>query len=220
MKSARLMSVLAAAVVASVGLSAQGRNFAGVWTIDAEKTMAANPAGAGGGGVARGGGFGGGGGGAVITSAGGGGGAVARSGGGGGAVGAGGGGGGAVVARGGGGGAMVGGGGGRGGAMPAGITLSIDANSFTIAQGEMTTVYRTDGSINNIESPGPKTTAKAAWQGDSLVIETTRETENGNVVSTATWYLDGASLVRETKSTNPAGEQIVRKTYYKKSTQH
>ena len=52
MKSARLMTALAAVVV-SVGLSAQGRNFAGVWTIDSEKTMAANGA-AGGGGGARG----------------------------------------------------------------------------------------------------------------------------------------------------------------------
>ena len=212
MKSARLMTALAAVVV-SVGLSAQGRNFAGVWTIDSEKTMAANGA-AGGGGGARGGAFGaGGGGGGAVT---------ARSGGAGGAVVSGGGGGGGAVARGtGGGGAMMAsGGGGRGGAMPSGMTLSIDASSFTISQGETTTVYRTDGSVNNIESPGPKTTAKAAWKGDSLIIETTRETENGNVVSTATWYLEGESLVRETKSSNAAGEQMVRKTYYKKATQN
>lgn len=219
MKSARFMTALAASVVVSVGLSAQGRNFAGVWTIDTEKTMAANPAAAGGGGGARGGAFGsGGGGGGAVT---------ARSGGagaGGGAVVSGGGGGGGAVARGtgGGGGAMVasGGGGGRGGGMPSGMTLSIDASSFTISQGETTTVYRTDGSVNNIESPGPKTTAKAAWKGDSLIIETTRETENGNVVSTATWYLEAESLVRETKSSNAAGEQMVRKTYYKKATQN
>ena len=222
MKSAVLMSVTAVAVLASVGLSAQGRNFAGTWTIDTEKTMAANAAAGG----ARGGGFGGGGGGgggAVITSAGGGGGtAVARSGGGGGggAVMTGGG-GGAVARGGGGGGTMVaGGGGGRGGAVPAGLTLSIDANSFTMSQGETTTVYRTDGSINNIESTGAKTTAKASWQGDSLVIETTREMETGTIVSTATWYLEGASLVRETKTASAAGEQVVRKTYYKKSTQN
>jgi hypothetical protein len=218
MKSARFMTALAASVVVSVGLSAQGRNFAGVWTIDTEKTMAANPAAAGGGGGARGGAFGsGGGGGGAVT---------ARSGGagaGGGAVVSGGGGGGGAVARGtgGGGGAMVAsGGGGRGGGMPSGMTLSIDASSFTISQGETTTVYRTDGSVNNIESPGPKTTAKAAWKGDSLIIETTRETENGNVVSTATWYLEAESLVRETKSSNAAGEQMVRKTYYKKATQN
>ena len=215
MKSARLMTALAAVVV-SVGLSAQGRNFAGVWTIDSEKTMAANGA-AGGGGGARGGAFGagGGGGGAVTARSGG-------AGGGGGAVVSGGGGGGGAVARGtGSGGAMMAsGGGGRGGAMPSGMTLSIDASSFTISQGETTTVYRTDGSVNNIESPGPKTTAKAAWKGDSLIIETTRETENGNVVSTATWYLEGESLVRETKSSNAAGEQMVRKTYYKKATQN
>jgi len=216
MKSARFMTALAAAVVVSVGLSAQGRNFAGVWTIDTEKTMAAG-GGAGGGGGARGGAFGsggGGGGGAVVArsgGAGGGGGAVVSGGGGGGGA-RGGGGGGAVMAS--------GGGGGRGGAMTSGMTLSIDASSFTISQGETTTVYRTDGSVNNIESPGPKTTAKATWKGDSLIIETTRETENGNVVSTATWYLEGESLVRETKSSNAAGEQMVRKTYYKKATQN
>src|SRR4030095_994728 len=62
MKRVFLMSAVAA-VLMSTGLAAQGRNFSGTWTMDAEKTAAANAGlagaggrGGGGGGVARGGG--------------------------------------------------------------------------------------------------------------------------------------------------------------------
>lgn len=206
MKRAVLMSA-AAAVFLSAGLAAQGRNFAGTWTIDSEKTMAA------GGGGGRGGAFGGGGGGGGVARSGGGGagGAVAGSGGG------------TVTAMAGGGRGGAGGGarsGGSGGpAIVPGMTLTIDATTFTIAQGPTTTSYLTNGSVTNLDNERRKASAKASWQGDKLVIETTTETPNGVAVMQATWYLEGESLVRENKSTSADGQEILRKTYYKRSTQ-
>jgi hypothetical protein len=188
-----------AAVLLSVGVGAQGRNFSGAWVIDSEKTMAA-----GGGAV---GGRGGGGGGVVTRSGDGSAGAVAvgggaRGGGGGGAV--------AVAGTGG----ARGGGGGR---VAPGVSLTMDANSFTLVNGETTTTYKLDGSVTNIENPMRKVTAKASWQGDKIAIETTSEGPNGPIVTHAVWYLEGDYLVRENKSTGPDGQEVVRKTYYKRS---
>lgn len=178
MKRAVLVGAAAAALM-SVSLYAQGRNFSGTWTIDTEKTQAANA------GMATAGGRGGGGGGAVagevrrtVDT-----GAVAV--GGGGARGAGGGTGGAMVVR----------SGAAGG--PVGTTITLDAKSFSVTQGETTTAYALDGSATDISNAMRKATAKASWQGDKLVIQTTAEGQNGPVVTQATWYLEGESLVRE-----------------------
>jgi hypothetical protein len=185
----------AVAALMSVSLYAQGRNFSGTWTIDSEKTTAANAGMAGGGG--RGGG--------TMVATGGerrvadpaAAGAVARGGGGG-----------AVVARSGAGGGAV--------AAPAGTTITLDTKSFTVSQGEIATAYALDGSVTDVSNARRKATAKASWQGDKLVIETTSEGPNGPAVSLASWYLEGESLVRENSSTGPDGEAITRKTYFKK----
>ena len=197
MKRAVMLGAVAA-VLLSVGVSAQGRNFSGTWVIDPEKTAAA--------------------GGGAVGGRGGGGGGVARSGGDGSAVaatavgggGRGGGGGGVVAAA---------GGGARGGGVgiSAGMSVTMDANSFTLVNGATTTTYKLDGSVTNIENPNRKVTAKAAWQGDKIAIETTSEGPNGAIVNHAFWYLEGDYLVRENKSTTPDGQEVVRKTYYKRS---
>lgn len=203
--------VISAVAVAAIGLwsasvFAQGRNFSGSWTVDQEKTMAAMstmeaPAGA----VARGGG----GGGVGMRSGGGGGGTATVSGGG---VGAGGGGTfGAAGARSGG-----GGGGGRGGGGVAPPTiLALDANTFTMGSGETARVYRLDGSPTILETPAGRSTSKASWKDDKLVIETTLEGANGPVNSSTVWYLEGDSLVRENHA-NFNGTASVRKTYFKR----
>ncbi|HVQ40935.1 MAG TPA: hypothetical protein VMS54_01970 [Vicinamibacterales bacterium] len=200
MKRAVLVGVAAAALM-SVGLGAQGRNFSGTWTIDSEKTAAANAGMAGAGGARSGGG------GTIErravdpTTAG----AVAVGGGGGGR---GGGGGGTMVARAGAGGAVAVG--------PVGTTITLDTKSFSVTQGENTTAYALDGSATDISNAMRKATAKASWQGDKLVIQTTAEGPNGPVVTQATWFLEGESLVRENSSTSTDGQAITRKTYFKK----
>jgi hypothetical protein len=137
-----------------------------------------------------------------------------RSGGGGGTatgVGAGGGGFGAVGARSGGGG---GGGRGGGGAAPATV-LALDTNTFTIGSGENARIYRLDGTPTILDTPAGRSTSKAGWKEDKLVIETTLEGANPPVNSTVVWYLEGESLVRENHSTG-SGQTYVRKTYFKR----
>ena len=198
MKRAVLVSAVAAALM-SVSLYAQGRNFSGTWTVDSEKTMAANA------GMAGGGGRGGGGGGSMVRAGGddhGGRGrrrAAAR------AVAA-------VAAR----------------WWRAQLALAaqrpapleqrstIDTKSFSVTQGQTTTAYALDGSATDISNAMRKATAKASWQGDKLMIETTSEGPNGPVVTHATWYLEGESLVRENSSAGADGQAITRKTYFKK----
>jgi hypothetical protein len=194
MKRAVMLSAVAA-VLLSVGVGAQGRNFSGAWVIDSEKTAAAGGGAMGGGGGAM----------------------VARSGGGGSSTGA--------IAVGGSGGARggavagvgVGGARGGGGGVAPGLSLTIDANAFTLVNGATTTTYKLDGSVTNIENPTRKISAKASWQGDKIAIETTAEGPNGPIVTHAFWYLEGDYLVRENKSTGPDGQEVVRKTYYKRS---
>ncbi len=184
-----------------VDLSAQGRNFAGTWTIDTERTLAANPApvapAGGGGAVARGGG--GGGGGVVVAGSGG---AAAGS---------------AVIAQGGGG---RGGGGGMrsGGPGTAGpMTVTADAGTFSFGSGESMMTYRLDGSVSTTDTPRGEVAVKASWQGDRVVVETTNPGANGPVVTKVAWYMDGDALVRESTIPGPDGQTISRKTYYKRS---
>jgi hypothetical protein len=203
MKRTAVALGVAAATLWSAGVLAQGRNFAGTWTVDTERTaLAAGVAarvsadGSGGGAGGRG---------AAGAGGAGGGGAVMRSGGGGVAAGG--------FAGGGGGGARGGGGGGgRGMAGP--TTIALDASTFTVG----TNAYKLDGSVTTTETPRGNITAKAGWKGDKLVIETTSPGPNGPLVSTATWYLEGEALVRETSMPAPdGGDPRVSKTYFKKS---
>jgi hypothetical protein len=193
------------AAVWSIQLQAQGRNFAGSWTVDTDRMMAEAANAAAAGGVSGG-----------VVGRGGGGGGV-RSGGDGAApppqgVAAGGGG---FRSGGGGGGGGVGGARGRGPAGPMNITL--DSSTFTLAQGETSTAYKLDGTPTTISTPAGDATAKASWKGDRLVIETTSPTPNGPITTSVAWYLDGQSLVRETSVPAPNGELMTRKTFYKKA---
>jgi hypothetical protein len=208
-------AISAAAMIAiglwSASVFAQGRNFGGTWTIDQEKTLAAAAA-------------------ALETAAGGA--VVARSGGGGGVGGggarSGGGGGTAAVGAGGGGFAAVsgtgaapgmrsgGGGGGRGGGTAGPMTVMLDANTFSFGSGSTSNVYRLDGSPTVTETPAGRSTSKAGWKDDKLVIDITLESPNGPVNSSIVWYLEGDSLVRENHS-NVNGQDVVRKTYYKRT---
>lgn len=166
-----------AVCVSVMSVAAQGRNFSGTWVVDTEKTMAAAPSGSGGGGGGRGGVVGGG--------------------------------------MGGGGGAAMGGGGGRvggGGGAVAGMAVSMDTvitldhSAFTLETGTQKTSYPLDGSETRVDLRGISGRATAVWEGDTLKITTTMDTQNGPQVSVVRWFVEGDSLVRET----------TRKTYYKR----
>ena len=151
--------------------SAQKPDFSGTWTLDAEKTQAANPAQQGGGG------------------------------------------------GGGGGGGRMGGGGMGGGPL----TIKVDATSFTTERAGregavMTQTYKLDGTPTQIAQGQTTATGKAAWQGSTIVIETTRAMGGNNITTKATYAIEGDYLVvtNETPGRD-GGAPMTRKSFYKKS---
>jgi len=111
------------------------------------------------------------------------------------------------------------GGGGRGFmGMTGPITIKQTADSVSIEgqgrQGTMTRSYKLDGTETEIPM-GPVTAkGKAKWDGDKLVIETTRQGQNGTVTTSATYSLNADGSLTVVMKT-PQGE---RKNVYKKST--
>ena len=90
----------------------------------------------------------------------------------------------------------------------AGITLALDATTFTVDAAGMKTTYNLDGSPTTAQYRGTDATAVARWDGDSIVIDLT--SQNGSVRTK--YSIEGSDLVRETTS----GTSAPRKTYYKK----
>jgi hypothetical protein len=84
--------------------------------------------------------------------------------------------------------------------------ITLDASTFTVEVGGVTTSYSTNGTETPVEVRGQAGRASAKWTGDVLTITTTIEGPNGPVTSSQSWSLEGESLVRET----------ARKTYYKR----
>lgn len=160
-------AVLAAAVAFSAtAAAAQKPDFSGKWTVDTEKTQAANPGQPGGGGPPGGG--------------------------------------------------M---GGGRGfGAGP--MTVKQDAATLTTERetpnGVMSTVYKLDGTETVTTTQRGEQKNKAAWEGSTLVITTTRPgMDGGTMTSKTVWALEGNYLVQTMTMQTPNGE-MTRKTFYKK----
>jgi hypothetical protein len=129
---------------------------------------------------------------------------------------------------GGGGGGRRGGGGGGGGFAGMTFTVAQDANTVTITrtQGEntVTTKYMLDGtdSKNSVMGRGGQATevvSKAKWDGNALVISTTRMMGENSVTTTQKVWIEGDALVVENTSPNfqdPTAAPTVRKTTYKK----
>ena len=97
------------------------------------------------------------------------------------------------------------------------MTLSLDATSFTVGSGEISTGYKLDGSVTTTDTERGQIATKAAWKGDHIVIETTAPGPNGSITTTTSWYLEGESLVRETSRPGPDGQPIAAKAFFKRS---
>jgi hypothetical protein len=91
------------------------------------------------------------------------------------------------------------------------MVITLDTSRFTIGAGDTSTTYRLDGSTTTFDTATGRATAKAAWNGDKLVIETTIEGANGQTSQTTSYYLEGEWLVRETQTST-----LSRKTYFKR----
>ena len=111
-----------------------------------------------------------------------------------------------------GGGGMRGGGGGP-------MTIKQTADALTIERqgqnGVMSTVYKLDGSENEITMGRGTAKAKAKWDGDKIVVEQTRAGQDGTpVTTTITYSLDDKGMLWVENKT-PNGS---RKSAYKKTT--
>jgi hypothetical protein len=122
------------------------------------------------------------------------------------------------------GGAGGGTGGGGGGGMRGGgagpMTIKQTADALTIERqgpnGAISTVYKLDGTESEVPGGrGGTAKAKAKWDGDKLVIDTTRAGQDGTPMTTsATYSLDDKGMLWiETKTPNGT-----RKAAYKKTT--
>ncbi|HUF47108.1 MAG TPA: hypothetical protein VMM93_04770 [Vicinamibacterales bacterium] len=110
-----------------------------------------------------------------------------------------------------------GGGGGGGGAM----TIKQDATSFTFTagrEGAQPVVYKLDGSDTQVPmGRGGMGTAKAMWEGSTIVINTTRDMQGTMMTTKAVYAMEGDWLVVST--TNPGregGPATTFKRYYRK----
>ena len=164
MRATAVMS--AALLVFATAAAAQKPNFSGKWTIDQERTQAANPQQQGGGG--------------------------------------------------GGGGRPGGMGGGMGGAF----TLTLDATSLTREsegpQGPVKTVFKLDGTETAIQMGPMSGKAVAKWDGNSIVIEQTVETQNGARTTKSVYTVEGDCLVITTTRQGRDGQPVTGKQFFKK----
>lgn len=151
-------------VFATVASAQEKPNFSGKWTLDAEKTAAANP------GMPSGGGRG-----------------------------------------------M-----GRGMGMMAGpLTLTVDGNTLTTERetpnGPVKTTYKLDGSAQQVQMGQGNATAKARWEGNTIVVETTREFNGNSFTIKSVYAIEGDHLVVSTTTPGRGGgEPVTRKQYYRR----
>jgi hypothetical protein len=115
----------------------------------------------------------------------------------------------------------MGGRGGRGGGGP--MTLTVDAATLTreleMQSGVVKIVYKLDGSEQTVAMGQGEAKAKAKWDGNTIVIETTSPNQEGTPVTrTAVYTIEGDYLViANTGPGRGGGAPVTRKMYYKKS---
>lgn len=114
--------------------------------------------------------------------------------------------------------AQAGGGRGRGGGGP--MTLKQDATSLTRTtqgrNGEQTTTYKLDGSEQEVTMGQATAKVTAKWDGNNIVISTTRDMNGTNVTTTTTYSMEGSDLVVTTNGQGRDGSPMTNKVYYKK----
>jgi hypothetical protein len=113
-------------------------------------------------------------------------------------------------------------GGGRGGGQAGPITLTVDATSLTRAtegqNGPQSTTYKLDGTAQTVTMGQTEAKVTAKWDGNTIVIETTRDMQGTAVTTKAVYSMEGDWLViANTQPGRNGGEPTTRKTYYKKA---
>ena len=121
-----------------------------------------------------------------------------------------------------GGGGGGGGGGGRGGMGGGPMTIAVDANTLTVTRetqnGPVNQVYKLDGTESTIQMGQMEAKATAKWEDNTIVVNQTVQTPNGERKSTIVYSLDGDHLVvATTQPPRGGGDPVTRKNYYKKA---
>lgn len=109
-----------------------------------------------------------------------------------------------------------GGGGGRPGGMGSGpLTLTVDAATLTSERegpnGVVKLVYKLDGTEQTITMGQGEAKAKAKWEGNTLVVETTREGQNGVMTTKAIYTIEGDYLVINNETLRGSRKMFYRK---------
>jgi hypothetical protein len=102
------------------------------------------------------------------------------------------------------------------------MTLAVDANTLTITRetpnGPVNTVYKLDGTESTIQMGQAEAKATAKWDGNTIVITTVRQGQNGAVTSTSVYSIDGDYLViAQTQPPRGGGDPVTTKRFYKKA---
>lgn len=71
----------------------------------------------------------------------------------------------------------------------------------------MTVTYKLDGSESTNTMGQMTAKSKASWDGDKLVVKTTRETPNGSMETTETWSVDAGGKELTILSQSQRGER-------------
>jgi hypothetical protein len=110
-------------------------------------------------------------------------------------------------------------GGGRMGGMPGPMTIKQTADSLSIERvgrggTPMTTTYKLDGTEQEVPMGQATAKVKAKWDGDKIIIETTRAGQDGTPMTmTATYSLDKDGVLWvETKGGMGAQKRAYKKT--------
>jgi hypothetical protein len=111
--------------------------------------------------------------------------------------------------------------GGRGGAAVDSLTIAQTPAQLTEKRGELTLVYKLDGSASTNQMPGRggpqevKSTAK--WDGSKLVIESVRDFQGMSITQKETRSLsaDGKEMTIEQSIATPQGERTTKQVFTK-----
>jgi hypothetical protein len=102
------------------------------------------------------------------------------------------------------------------------FTLALDGTTLTRTSegpnGPMTQTYKLDDSEQTITMGQGEAKVKAKWDGNTIVITTTRQGQNGAVTSTSVYSIEGDYLViAQTQPPRGGGDPVTTKRFFKKA---
>jgi hypothetical protein len=103
------------------------------------------------------------------------------------------------------------------------FTLTVDATSLTREvegpDGPVKTVYKLDGTETTVQMGQMEGKAKAKWEGNTIVVETTTTRQDGSTATNKDVYSieEGVLVITGTRPGRGGGEPVTTKRFYKKA---